>query len=84
MDGGAAAGVVQGSPRYEAFASRVVQILKGTGDDDGVEVEDVILPQVNDAAAGGNPYSTEEADAILRIMEAESQVMYESGLVYLI
>ncbi len=73
--------VEQGSPRYEAFAASVLQILNAAGDEDGVHV-DTVMPQIN--TAGGQQYSRAEADAILRLMESENQVMYESDLIYLI
>ena len=77
------AAIAQGTERYEFFAQRVLQILSQAEKqgEEGVQIVEV-LPVINSNAA--QRFSRAEADQILQDMENENQVMYDSGLIYLI
>ena len=77
------AAIAQGTERYEFFAQRVLQILSPAEKqgEEGVQIVEV-LPVINSNAA--QRFSRAEADQILQDMENENQVMYDSGLIYLI
>lgn len=77
------AAIAQGTERYEFFAQRVLQTLSQAEKqgEEGVQIVDV-LPVINSNAA--QHFSRAEADQILQDMENENQVMYDSGLIYLI
>ena len=77
------AAIAQGTERYEFFAQRVLQTLSQAEKqgEEGVQIVDV-LPVINSNAA--QHFSRAEADQSLQDMENENQVMYDSGLIYLI